>query len=111
MTHKSNELVKKQAKGVGDKPLPAQGHNSDQLLKDYVSQLAKKEAAIEGIRGEIKDILSNAKNDGFLKTSLRNTVKKLRMSEEQRQAKSEVDKATEEYTALCKDLPLWAHAA
>lgn len=97
-------------KSRGEMDLPANGDNSDQLLKDYVSKVFNIEEEITALRGDIKEILSNAKNDGFLKTSIKDTVKNLRKTEEQRQSKREVDETTAHYTALCKDLPLF-HAA
>jgi uncharacterized protein (UPF0335 family) len=91
--------------------MPANTDNFDALLRDYVEKVAKKENSIDGIRGELKDILNEAKNAGFLKTSIRKAVRKLRMTQEQIQAKTEVDEAAEQYFNLCKDLPLFKAAA
>ena len=87
------------------------GHNDPinaKNLQEHVSYVAKKEAEKRKIDGQIKDRLSDAKNEGFLKTSIRKAVKILNMTEEQLQAKKEIDDATEYYTDLCKDLPLFA---
>lgn len=87
------------------------GHNNPinaKNLQEHVIYVAKKEAEKRKIDGQIKDRLGNAKNEGFLKTSIRKAVKILNMSEEQIQAKKEIDDATEYYTDLCRDLPLFA---
>lgn len=101
----------KEVSSRGEQDLPAYGDNSGKLLVDYVERYTKKLEAVEAIRGEMKDILNEAKNDGFLKTAIRKTVKNLRLTEEQRQAKQEIDEATRHYTELCQDLPLFSAAA
>ena len=94
-----------------ERSLPAKGDNSDALLKDHVAFIAAKQMQMEKLGGEIKERLSMAKNEGFLKMSIRKAVKNLRSTEEQRQAKRAVDEEAERYTALCRDLPLFAQAA
>lgn len=87
------------------------GHNDPinaKNLQEHVLYVAKKEAEKRKIDGQIKDRLHDAKNEGFLKTSIRKAVKILNMTEEQLQAKKEIDDATEYYTDLCKDLPLFS---
>lgn len=91
----------------------ALGHNSganDKNLIAHVEFVAREMDKIDAIRGKIKDRLDKAKTDGFLKTSIRNAIKVLRMTEEQIQAKEEIDSETARITELCADLPLF-HAA
>jgi uncharacterized protein (UPF0335 family) len=87
------------------------GSNSDELIKKYVQNVARWKNEISEISGKIKDELNSAKQDGFLKTSIHNAVKNLRMSEDQRQARDEIDSETQRITELCADLPLFSMAA
>lgn len=87
------------------------GHNSDELLKKYVVNIAQYEDQMMVIRGKIKAELQSAKDDGFLKMAIRKAVKSLTMTEEQRQAKQEVEIETRRITELCRDLPLFSKAA
>jgi predicted transcriptional regulator len=86
----------------------ALGSNIDGYKKEVVEFVAKKMAAIDGIRGEIKDKLNEAKEAGILKQAVRGAVNDLRMTEEQRQATEEVSEARKELTRLCRDLPMFA---
>ena len=95
----------------GDKSIAEAGHNNDKLLQDYVIRFAKKQLEIEKLSGEGKEILREAKNDGFLKTSIRKAVKNLRMTPEQVQAKQEVEDTTKTYMEICGDLPLFQQAS
>lgn len=85
------------------------GHNSasDELLKGYMEKLNNLTNDAEAVRGDIKEVLNQAKADGFLKTSLRKALKDLRMTEEQRQSSNEVQQSREEYVRICKELGLF----
>lgn len=96
--HKSNELIKKQAE---------KGHNSEQLLKGYVEKMVRLEDEMTDLRGAQKDLLNDAKDNGFLKTAIKKAIKQLRKTDEQRQADNEVKKATEDYIKICSGLPLF----
>lgn len=95
------------------------GHNSkeinkqkDENTKKTVQEVAKRVAKIKGLNAEIKDLLNDAKkNNGDLKTAIRATVANLNMTEDQQQAKNEIDLETQRVTSLCKDLPLFKAAA
>jgi uncharacterized protein (UPF0335 family) len=90
----------------------AMGHNrpTDAITRKYVTTIAKLEDEITALRGKIKLELNEAKSDGLLKTAIKGAVKNLRMTEDQRQAKNEVDLETQRITALCADLPLFEAA-
>lgn len=84
------------------------GHNSeDELLRGYVQKTAGLVREMQEINGEIKEVLREAKDAGFLKMAIRRAVKDLMMNEEQRQARKEVDAETKRITELCSDLPLF----
>lgn len=95
----------------GEKSVAAHGDNSDKLLKDYVTKCANLMGEMESKNSDLKEVLRSAKNDGFLKTSIRNAVKELRMTTEQRDSRKEIDEMTARYTELCRDLPLFKQAA
>lgn len=88
----------------------ALGHNSEksnELLKEYVEKVAKKTRSMKAISGDIKEILNDAKADGFLETSIKDAVKILEMTDDQIQSAKEVDSETKRITKLCADLPLF----
>lgn len=89
----------------------ANGHNSVAMLQKHVETYARNEMEIERIRSRMKDDLDKAKKEGFKKGGIKGAVKQLRMTEEQRQAKLEVQRDIDETTMLCKDLPLFKQAA
>jgi hypothetical protein len=86
------------------------GGNREEFEKSCVEFVAKKTMAIQGINGEIKEKLREAKEVGSSKMAIRRAVKHLLMSEEQRQSKDEVESETQRITALCADLPLFGGA-
>lgn len=88
-----------------------EGDNSDEALKDYVTRFAAHVAKVEELRGEGKEILSEAKDAGFSKMAIRKAVKILRMTEEQDQVRKEVDQQVRHITELCGDLPLFSASA
>jgi uncharacterized protein (UPF0335 family) len=98
---------------AGRKPKePTIGDNlpiDTKLLQEHVVYIAKKMDEQDQISGKMKDRLRAAKDDGFSKMAIRKAAKLLRMTEEQRQAKKEVETQTEYYTDLCADLPLFAN--
>lgn len=101
----------------GEKEVAAKGHNSDTLKMEYIEKLAQiyiraedAKDVVKKINGEAKDVLNDAKNDGFLKIPLRKEVQKKvkesRLSEEQRQAIKEVDSERLHVRKLCDQLKL-----
>jgi uncharacterized protein (UPF0335 family) len=96
-----------------DQP-PSTGHNSSarkELLKKYVTFVAKKNAEMVTLRDHIKQELMSAKDDGFSKTAIRKAARYLALSPEQRQAQDEVQDQTDQATELCRDLPLFQRVA
>ena len=98
-------------KEMNENAMNAKGHNSNDLLKKHVTDYAQLNRKISELRGKQKEILRSAKDDGFLKMAIQGAVKDLEMTDEQRQAKQEVDDARAFYTDLCRDLPLFSKAA
>lgn len=88
-----------------------QGSNSNELLKKHITDFAQLERKKQEIVGKQKEILRAAKDDGFKKMAIRGAVKDLSMTEDQRQAKQEIDDERAHYTDLCRDLPLFKTAA
>lgn len=87
--------------------LPAHGDNSDKLQISYVEEWHTLTLQEIKLRGKKKDLLNKAKNDGFLKTSIKQGYKKLTLNEEQLQARAEVEAQAEKIFELCCDLPLF----
>ena len=94
----------------GEKSVPAKGNNSDQLLKNYVERVGNIMNEMSALNSDLKDVLRQAKSDGFLKTAIRKTVKQLQMTGDHLDAKREIDEATKHYVAICKELPLFKFA-
>lgn len=90
---------------------PLIGDNSDARVQEYVKFVTEKKRKIAALNGEIKDKLNEAKGEGFSKMAIRGAVKVLEMTEEQKQAKKEVDSAILAITAACADLPLFHKSA
>lgn len=91
-------------RGRGEKAPAVAGHNRDELLKGYLEKLmAEQKIAIDS-RGRSKDILAQAKNDGFGKMALRKLVKHKMKTQEQIQADQEVEREFEEYVAITEQL-------
>lgn len=104
-------MVKKSKGALEDqREAKAAGHNSEKLLKDYVTKDIEIVKKIQSLNDQRKLNLNDAKDAGFLKTSIRRTTQNLLKSEEQRQADREVDAATAHYTKMCIDLPLFDNA-
>lgn len=76
------------------------GHNSNQLMRSTLEKYARIQDKIDGLRGEQKAVLSEGKEGGVLKTAVRKAYKIMAMSEEQLQAKEEIDEQTKEITDL-----------
>lgn len=91
-----------------EKNAAAVGDNADRILMEYVEKVAKFQDQIDTINGKMKDTLNAAKKDGFLKTSIKEAIKNLRMTKEQWQSKKEIHNETMRITKLCSDLPLFA---
>lgn len=103
--HKSNELVMAQARG--DAVLPAKGDNAKILLQDYIKEFERLEAEKDKAVSAQKEMLNRAKKDGFLKTSIRITVRRRKETVEQRNSRKEIEAEIETYTQMCADLPLF----
>jgi len=93
------------------KDLPAFGDNSKALLHQHVEFIEAEKAKIIKSNGKIKKRLNEAKKDGYLKTSVRDTIKERGLSEAQKQSRTEIKEATEHYNELCADLPLFDYQA
>jgi len=79
------------------------GHNSqvkDALTIKVAEEIMELNSKMADIRGKIKDKLNYAKENGILKTSVKDAVKILGMTEEQYQAKKEVEAETRRIVQL-----------
>lgn len=86
------------------------GDNSEEALRDFVSRYANLQNQIVDLRGDQKEILTEAKDCGHSKMAIRKAVKILQMSEEQVQAHKEIDDQVQRITEACADLPLFQAA-
>lgn len=87
------------------------GSNSDEALKGFVERFAqiqiKKQKLIRPLIDDEKLTLTEAKGAGFSKMAIRQAVKEMLMTPEQRDAHNEVDEQRRKITELCRDLPLF----
>jgi len=67
------------------------GHNSDVLLKSYVERIERKEDEKSIIGEEIKEIYTEAANNGIDAPALRKAVKYSMMTPEQRKKSEDMD--------------------
>lgn len=96
--------------GRGEREIP-KGHNREKLREKYMQALLTISQKKQALAQQEKDILTEAKNDGFRKTSLKDARKLLLMSEDSRQAKKEIDLETDEIYQACIASPLFKAAA
>jgi len=87
------------------------GHNSLVNVRSFIERYASLGADITELRGDQKAVLNEAKELGFSKTAIKQAVKELTMTAEQRQALLEVEEAKKDYINVCADLPLFQQAA
>lgn len=78
------QISGKGKRGRGEKSPAVVGHNRVELENGYTLSVAEKMKQIADIREEIKDILSEAKNDGFDKTPIRKAAALILKSDERR---------------------------
>lgn len=85
------------------------GHNK--LTKDMEAKFLKRDAEIVEKIAQLNDTrkanLRDAKDSGMSKMAIRQTTKEVRMSEEQRQAKDEVEDEKKRYLAICREVGLF----
>jgi uncharacterized protein (UPF0335 family) len=105
-------LTNKKKRGRGQ--LAEVGHNTtveDSVTRSFIERFGNLETEIFALRRDQKELLNEAKGAGLSKMAIRGAVKRMFMSEEQKQAKDEVAALIEHYTRLCADLPLFDAAA
>lgn len=85
--------------------------NSDELVKSVMERFAKQQSIIDEARGAQKEILREGKEAGILKQAIRKAYKDLMMTEEQKQAKDEVEAARQEYARICAEVGLFVQVA
>jgi uncharacterized protein (UPF0335 family) len=83
------------------------GDNAKPLLVEYVQAIEECNHIIEKQKDTIKDLLEKAKKNGFLKTAVRNTVKKRAMSSKEKAAQKSIEQETERLMEMLVDLPLF----
>jgi len=87
------------------------GHNSDELMKKYVKSITQLERQKAEIVTKIKEEKRSAKEDGFTVTAIAGAIKDLMRTQEQRDARDNIETERQRIFNLCVDLPLFKAAA
>lgn len=80
------------------------GHNSKEGLKSYLERLTNLANEIDGLKGDMKDIFTEAKENGFDPKALRVLLKRATEDEGKYKARIALEETVEEYSRALGDL-------